>query len=285
MRPGLLANREVAGGFELLQAVRRHFHHDVEPTRQHLGDARVGVGDRPEDDRLELRRPVPIVFVPGRHHFRVRLPFGEFVGAGAGGIAAEILAVFLHRRGRDDQAGRIGEIGQERRVGGVELELDRRRIDRRHFLDGGEEESERKGSGVGEGMIFLQHPVEVELDRFGIERRAVVEFDALPQLESVGLAVLGDGPALGQRRFDLQRAVLIADQPVIEIHQDAEIVDRRHRLRIERFRLGDLTNHQNIGRRLGDRRRGQCQCHQCRGDRRGQPFSHNALPCLSIFHN
>jgi hypothetical protein len=58
-----------------------------------------------------------------------------------------------------------------------------------------------------EGVVLVEHAVEVELHRLGVEGRAVVEGDAVAQLEGVDGAVLADLPALGQRRLDLQRAV------------------------------------------------------------------------------
>ena len=45
------------------------------------------------------------------------------------------------------------------------------------------------------GRIFeSQRPFDIELHRFGIERRAVVEDDVRPQLQGDGQAVFGDGP-------------------------------------------------------------------------------------------
>ena len=53
---------------------------------------------------------------------------------------------------------------------------------------------------------------------------------------------------LSEGRLDLQGAVPVADQPVVEVHQNAEVVDRGDRRRIERFRLGDLTDDKHVGR-------------------------------------
>jgi hypothetical protein len=71
-----------------------------------------------------------------------------------------------------------------------------------------------------------------------------VEGHALAQREGVDRAVLGDLPAGRQRRLDLQRAGFVAHQPVIDVHQDAEIVDRGHRGGVERLGLGDLADDQ-----------------------------------------
>jgi hypothetical protein len=57
VRAGLFMHDELGVRAELLQAVRRHLDHDVETARKHLGDTRIGVGDRPVDDRLEIGAP------------------------------------------------------------------------------------------------------------------------------------------------------------------------------------------------------------------------------------
>jgi hypothetical protein len=62
-----------------------------------------------------------------------------------------------------------------------------------------------EGAAAFVGRILL--PVEIGLDRFGIERRAVVEFDAGPQLEGPGLEVVRMGP--GQRELRLRLALVV----------------------------------------------------------------------------
>ncbi len=157
----------------------------------------------------------------------------------------------------------IGEVGQERGVGLLQVENDRSRVGGFGPLDGAEEEGQREGAGVVLGVLVVQHAVEVELDRFGVERRAVVELDALAEREGVGLAVRGNLPLLGQRRFDLQRAAAEPDEAVVEVHQDAEIVGRGDRVGVQRLRLGDLADDEDI---VGDLRRrwrdADCRKHQ-----------------------
>ena len=250
VRPGLLIDLELVVVAELAEIVRRNLDHQVDAARQHLGDAGIGIGDRAVDDGLQRRRAVPVVLVAGDDDAGVGVPVLELEGAGARRIAAEVLAVLLHRGRRDDQPGRIGEVGEERGVGRVELELDGLGVDRGGRLDGREEEGERERAGAVERMALVEHPVEGELDRLGIERRPVVELDALAKVEGVGQAVVGDVPGLRQRRLGLQRAVLIADQAVIHVHQDAEVVDRGVDARVERLRLRDLSHDQDVGRRL-----------------------------------
>ncbi len=182
-------------------------------------------------------------------------------------MTAEVLAVCLDRFRRDDQAGRIGEIGQERRIGRLQLEGDRGVVVRRNSLHLREEEGQRERSGIVIGMFLVEYALEIELDRFRVKRRAVMEGDPFPELERIGLAVVGNRPALGKGRLHFQRAVLVAHKTVINVHQDAKIVDRRDRLRVQRLGLGDLADHQHIRRRLRLHRRRKR--HKGRGIRRG----------------
>ena len=276
MRPGLLMELEAAGLAKQVHGVGRNLDHQVEAAGQQLGQAGVGVGQRAEDHGLELGCAVPVVGVALDHDLGVALPLGEAVGARAGRLAAEILAALADGFGRYDQAGRIGEVRQQRGVGFLQVEDDRSRIGGFGSFDGAEEEGEREGAGVVLRVLVVQHAVEVELDRLGIERRAVVELDALPEREGVGLAVRGNLPLLGQRRFDLQRAAAEPDEAVIEVHQDTEIVGRRDRVRVQRLRLRDLADDQDIVgdlRRCG--RRAERREHQERAARRFPAV----LPC------
>ena len=111
--------------------------------------------------------------------------------------------------------------------------------------------------------FLVEHPVEIELHGVGSEGRAIVELDAVAQGEGVGEAVRADPPTLGEGRFDLQCAVLVADQTVVQVHENAEVVDGGDRSRIERLRLRDLSDDKNIGRRLRESR-------AAAGGRRGQ---------------
>ena len=172
-------------------------------------------------------------------------------------MAAELGAMLLHRRRRDDEPGRVREIGQERCVGLLERERHSGGVGRLHLVDGGEEERQRERTGIVERVVLIEHPLEVEDHRLGIELGAVMERHAVAQVEGVGLAVVGDLVALRERRLHLQRAVLEPHQPVIKVHEDAEIVDRRDRVRIERLGLGDLADDQDAGRCLCGRRLGQ----------------------------
>ncbi len=124
--------------------------------------------------------------------------------------------------------------------GRIQRELNGAAIDHLHALDRREEEAERERTGIMVGMIFVKHTVKVEFYRICIHRGSVMERDAGSQSERVDRAVCADVPAFRQRRLNLEGAVLVADQPVIHVHQNSKVIHRRYRSRIKRFRLGNL---------------------------------------------
>ena len=74
------------------------------------------------------------------------------------------------------------------------------------------DEGDVEGAAAFIGGVLL--PVEIGFHGLRIERRAVVEFDAGPELEGPGLVVVGMGPGLRQLRLRLAF--------VIEIDQGVE---------------------------------------------------------------
>jgi hypothetical protein len=98
-----------------------------------------------------------------------------------------------------------------------------------------------------------------------------MEVHALAQGEGVDGAVVRDRPVGGERRFDLQRAGGVADQPVIDVHQDAEVVHGGHGMGVERLRLGDLAHDEHAGRCLRLCRGQGAKRQRGRGGRRQQP--------------
>jgi len=120
-------------------------------------------------------------------------------------------------------------------------------------------EGQRERAGVVVGVVLVQHPVEIELHRFGVERRAVVEGDALAQGEGVFCSVVRDRPFRRQRRCHFERALLVLQETLVEVHEDAEVVNCG---RVERLGLGDLAHHQHAGRGLGGGRGREARGHQ-----------------------
>jgi hypothetical protein len=67
------------------------------------------------------------------------------------------------------------------------------------------DEGDVEGTAAFVGRILL--PVEVGLYRFGIERRAILKFDAGSQLERPGLVIVRVGP--GERELRLRLALVV----------------------------------------------------------------------------
>src|SRR5262249_10488097 len=90
-----------------------------------------------------------------------------------------------------------GEVAEERRKGRAEGELHRVLVDDGNLLQG------PQPGDVGRRVRGIDDAVEVELDGVGVERRAVVEGEALAEVEGVLQSVRGDVPTLGQHALDV----------------------------------------------------------------------------------
>ena len=108
--------------------------------------------------------------------------------AGTDRLGAEVRAQFLHRGLRHD---RQVHVRQERRERRLQRERDRVLVGRVDFVDGQVERAEWRVEGLIEDRLVG------EFDVGGGEVRAVVEFDALAQMEDPGL-VVGVVPLFGQ---------------------------------------------------------------------------------------
>ena len=104
-----------------------------------------------------------------------------------------------------------------------------------------------------------------ELHRLGVERRAVVELDALAELERVLQAIARDRPRLGEPGDDLRAALGERDERLHHATTDAVRVEIGDLRRIERHRLGHQADHQRASG-LRDDDGGHQQDEQQRGD-------------------
>src|SRR5690606_24874083 len=156
--------------------------------------------------------------------------------------ATIFFARFFNRSWRHDQTGRIGEIRKKRSKSFFEFEFYRVAVKRIDRLNGREIEGKWKRTRIIKGVILTKHAVEIEFNRFCVECRTIMESDVFTQLECVSLAVIRDGPTFGKRRFNFQRSILIAHQPVINIHKNTKIIGGGHRVRIKRLWLRNLAD-------------------------------------------
>ena len=174
-------------------------------------------------------------------------------------VAAEVLAVGLDglRRDAGEAADGAGQHGQHRGVGLLQGERDRVRIRDRDLVDRPEREDEGERARVVERVLRVEHAIEVELDRVGVEVAAVVELHALAQREGVGLAVRRHGPGFGEARFDVEARRLVAQQPVVDVAEDPEVADRHGLGRVERLEFRDVPDDQGLVGRLGNGKVGE----------------------------
>ena len=164
------------------------------------GDPRGRLGDADERDLLDLSGVrVPVVVVgAGVGDAGPRLEVRHHVGPGAGRLGhlqVQVDARVVDHR-RVDHDPRRGP--QDRRQCGVrraEVQPDGRVVD---HVDRGDVLQ------VGAGVVRrLLRPVEARLDRIGVDRRAVVEGDVVPEVQRERQAVVGELPGLGQHGADL----------------------------------------------------------------------------------
>ncbi len=232
--PGQLVHGDVAPGFEPRDVGGRDARDDVDVAALEGENARCRLRNRPIDDLAGHALVAPVVVEALEHHLLVLLPAGDAVRAGArdgGRGAAERLAVLGGNRRADDRRRDVGD----RRLEGAKRVLghdpDGERID---DLDTVDHREERQPLVV---RHRVEHPFEVEPNRFGVERGAVVEADAAAQVERPGHAVVFDAPALGQARADLH-LVVEGDERLVHHHDHLVGLGVGGVVRIERGGVG-----------------------------------------------
>ena len=128
---------------------------------------------------------------------------------------------------------------RQHRVGRGELEFDGRVVD---LLDRADAlELERALRRRGHGALQREHRI------VGGEGRAVVEHHTRPQLEAPGRRV-ERLPRHGERAFELELLVVV-DQRLVDLRDDARLVQQRQRMRINRLRIEAAGDAQRRGTR------------------------------------
>ena len=156
-----------------------------------------------------------------------------------------------HRADRRGQA--IEEEG--RRVGLVQLDREGALVDHLDAVVDVVGCEAELGQDEGGRLVQLDHAGERPGGILGGERMAAVEGDAVAHLERVGLAVVGDLPALGDvaaQVLDIVRRV--GHQAIVDVGGVLGAGELEHLGRIERDQVVDLKRHdQAVLRRLGSR--------------------------------
>ena len=159
----------------------------------------------------------------------------------------------------DHRADGRGQAVEEegRRVGLVELDREGAWIDHLdHVVDVLGSEAEL-AEDEGRRLVELDHPLQRPDGVIGGQRIAGVKGDAVADLEGIGLAVVGDLPALGDVALQLLDVVRrVGDQPVVDVGRPLGRGELEHLGRIEGDHLVELVGHdQGVLRRLGAQRR------------------------------
>ena len=153
--------------------------------------ARARLDDDLERQLVELDLRRVVVVRRALEHDRVALAAARVLERpDAHRVGGELLAELLELLGRHHHARAVGELRGQRRERRRELDLDRARVD---DLD----RADRRELGRAAGLLERAVAVERRLDGGGVELRAVVELDAVAELDRDGLAVTRD---LRQRR-------------------------------------------------------------------------------------
>ena len=177
---------------ELIQAARHlHAREQVYIAGQQRRGLGGGVGDETEGRAVDGDLVGCTVLGPFLHRQRCALaPLIQHIGAGAdrrGRVAASALGLDDDRRGLAEQKRQV-------RIGLGALQHHGVCIGRADAAEAGEQ------ALVLVGALFTGRALEGELDSFGVEGLAIVEFGVLAQMEGPGLLV-GRFPFFGQQRL------------------------------------------------------------------------------------
>ncbi len=223
------------------------------------------VGDRLEDDRLDLRRAAPVAREGLHHDLFVLGPADELVRPGPDGgpgdrgrVLARVLLGRVHRGLTQ------GDVAQEHRPGLLGVDPHRVGVHDLHPVDRGE----RRGAAQLVGRVG--QTLDAELDRLGGEVLAVVELDAAPQLE------LPRGRRhqlrhLGRERGDQLEGLVALEQRLehLRAHVRRGLLLLVHH--VERGGVHALRDHDPA---LGGRSRSQRDQDEREDDNRRAPMAH-----------
>ncbi len=171
------------------------------------------------------------------------------------------------RLGAHDHAGAVGELGDQRRERVLELQSHGRGVGHLDLVHGGQ-------LGLAERALHGHVPLEARLDRLRVHGLAVVELDALAQLDGDRLAVLGGLVRQRQLRHDVELVVDVEQLVAQRGEHDAADVGARQR-RIEHV---GVLGQADAQRRLRQGRRRTGQQNSRRRNRKTEPVHEIALP-------
>ena len=191
---------------------------------------------------------VPVAGEALQHDLILRHALGEAEGAGADGVQAELVASGLGRLGRDHDAGAVGELGEQLRGGGLQVQLDRQRIDDVDAID-------RADLATAHAAFGVEVAHQLVFRRLGVEFLAVLEEDVGTQVDH---QVGGVFPLItsGELGDDVQLGVDV-EQLVAQTGKDDAPDIGRAEGGVEQVRILAQTDVQGLG--LGERGGGEAE--------------------------
>jgi hypothetical protein len=213
---------------------------------------RLGVDDRGDRDLVELGALRVVVALEALEDHRLAHGMGgdaERPGADRGEAVlrfAELLERAPAHNGHRAPARALERLGQKRSLRGGEHDPDRVVVLRHHVHDVRDHRRVDRLRGVLRAVVGEEHVL-------GSERVAVVEGDALAQLEGPLLAVVGDGPVLGEVALG-DRFRVDVSEPAQHVRGDLELQDLVDLRRVEG---ADLADAGPAGAELAARLRGR----------------------------
>ena len=192
---GPLDDVDLGVGLDHLEHLGRHGVDVVGLAGAQHGHPGPAFRDRAEGDGVDLHRAPPVVGVLLDLH-RVGNPLPEDEGAGPDGVFAHLVPVLGDGGGAQDQGPRVGDGVDKGAEGLVQNELDGCIVDDDQFLDRFHQAA---------AFQFSAHQAgDVHAHGFGVERGAVVKFDAFAQLEGELGGGVVEGAAFSQKGDHIQ---------------------------------------------------------------------------------
>jgi len=186
--------------------------HHVNVVGAERKEARGIVGDDSDDDTIDAGGLSPVVGVPIQDDAVPGCPRHELKGPGTDRIAAEGGEAGGGGVGADDGEREEREVEEEGPLRRLEVDLDGVEVDDVDAPDdvgkAGDVVKVLEGDSTGDGLLVPDvvgvHPaVEVPLDSASVEWGAVVEADALAEIEEVGQAIWRDVPGAGESGLEV----------------------------------------------------------------------------------
>ena len=223
--------------------IRRHQTDEVHAPGHHLRDRGRDLGDGPEHEGLHRGLLTPVGRARLHDETLSAGPLDEAIRPAPDRVFRdEGVALLLDVGRRND--GQVRQPLEEHRIGLLGLEADGQVVDDLDRSDPLEAVPQVRLLGG------VEHAVDAELHRLRIHGLAVLELDALPDLE-LPREVVNRPPRFRETAHELHALWIARDQVVEDVHEHHVVDGARRLMRIERLPVGIERRHE-LPSRLGD---------------------------------